>query len=402
LVGRIAGQALEGKARKYNDHCHDDKAKGSRSCLRRMQHILRAVKFISKASSEGVLASMSLEDQAEIQKESQLAQDLLGQSMMSEEKMQLFKRLVVATNKDEHGLRTAPIATIKKTLLVLEGLLIDDKQAFDKLKELENPELKQPAVPENVAEMAAEIQENPSNIVENIDGPAQSLDDAVNADNANATKFEGSLVQLRDGETAVKWIGFVAIAALLVLSLMYIGGVIVTVLLVWVASSLFGCAGWTLGRYSMAKELGETQNGVNSTRKFGSCVASFISAPFRYIFKAVKTVAPLFRRKEVASDSKATDARKPGDGGEPVVKPAVKKQWWEDSNDGPAGGGSSAGSAVKDTQPEWLQSSGSAGKETQPDWLQSSGSAGKEKEPEWLKSSGSAGEETKPEWLKAN
>jgi len=307
---------MKAKAAKYQAECHEDKKKGSRVCLRRMQHIVRAVKFISKASSKGVLATMSPEEQTEIQKESQEAQNKLGQSMMSAKQMQMFKRLVEATNKDQHGLQTAPIATIKKTLKVLEYIVLSDPvEALEMLKELE--EETHPADPENVAEMADEIQKDSSSIVESFDNAVSDLDgtlnneisdleDNVNLTDANATEFQSSLVQLRDGETVVKWVGFITIAALLVLSLMYLGGIIVTILLVWVASSVFGCTAYSLGRYAMAKELGKKTDGpTKMAGTAGNCVAMFVSAPFRYIFKGVKAVASLIPRKGAASGGEA-------------------------------------------------------------------------------------------------
>jgi len=322
---RLQVRLMKAKVAKYQKECHEDKKKGSRVCLRCLQHITRAVKFISKASSQGVLAKMSGAEQSEIQKECQVAQNNFGQSMMSQEQMQMFERLVNVTNEDQHGLQTAPIATIKKAMKVLEGIVLGDPDPAEKmLKELEEAK-SDSADPEPVAEMADEIQQNPSSIVESIENTVSDLDesintaesdpeDDVNRTSANATALQGSLVQLRDGEAVVKWASFIAIAALLVLSLMYLGGVIVTILLVWVSASVFGCAAYSLGRYSMARELDDKKksgdrikaNGtIKTTRVAVNCMAMFISAPFRYIFKGAKAVYSLIPSKGAASASKA-------------------------------------------------------------------------------------------------
>jgi hypothetical protein len=316
-----------------------------------MQHILRSVQFIAKAANNGILDSMSPEDQKKVSEAAENAKRAVAESVVPAGKMELFDRLMTAVKKDESSLKQDSKGAITKTLKVVEEDILNDSEdastAETKIKDIEangiNPEPSQSEDdPEDVAanigdafKMGATVLdqdildqevEDDGQEVEDDELPATNSDELPDEDMENTT---ASLLQVRardTGEQIVKYVGFVGLSILLVLSILYIGGAVMGAIITWIAASLLGCTAYLAGRYSVKDSAAIADiSRMNVPVKWGSCVAGWVSAPFRWVYKAIKWVVTTVRgnpdksllemstQQVVVSDTQTFDKRGPND-----------------------------------------------------------------------------------------
>jgi len=286
---------LKAKTAKLVESCGKGNPKYSaRKCARRMQHVLRAVKFIGKASKGGTFEELTPEQVTEAQDAANAAREQIAQVMFdSTQKRDQVSRLAEALNKDQHGLQQNPKAAITRSLKVLEeDILPDDADptvAEEKIKQMELEA--KPADPEDeaalnarVKELEADVANSPSDLDNTFDDTIQEMENGIaEEEEALSNGTHASLMQLRDGETAVKVIGFVIIAVLIVVAIKFAIAVVWGLLVFWIVASIFGCS---VAAYSKDKK--NLPAKTSRMGYWGGCVAKWISYPFVLAFRGIK------------------------------------------------------------------------------------------------------------------
>merc|ERR1719160_804688 len=134
---------LKAKTSKLVEFCGANNVQiNQRKCTRRMQHVLRSVRFIAKASEGDTFGELTPEQVKQAQDAANAARQQIGEAMFdSPQKRNQLNRLAEALNKDQKGLQQNPKATITRSLKVLEeDILPDDADpavAEEKIKQLE-------------------------------------------------------------------------------------------------------------------------------------------------------------------------------------------------------------------------------------------------------------------------
>lgn len=299
--------------------------RNEKKCARRMQHILRSLRFIGKASKTEAFGELIPEQVNEAQDAANVARDQIAQVVFaSPEKRSQLNRLAEALKKDQQGLQQNPKATITKALKVLQDdILPDDVDPTDADKKIQQMELEaKPADPEDeaalnarVKELQADVANAPSDLDDTFDNAIQEMENEVVVDEeevlGNGTN--SSLMQRREGDTVVQVLGFVAVVILMVLAIKFVAAVVWGTIVFWIFASIFGCTVAAIAPEDSvlhrAKRLATLQKGFkgasevkpdprapqkSNLRLWGGCVVKWISMPFVLSFKFVRLLGSKF------------------------------------------------------------------------------------------------------------
>jgi len=286
---------LKAKTAKLVESCGKGNPKNSaRKCTRRMQHVLRAIKFIAKASKGDAFGQLTPEQVNEAQDAANDARVKVSQVIFDKPgKQEQVNRLVEALKKDQKGLQQNPKATITKSLKVLEeDILPDDADPAVADEKIQKMELEaRPADPEDEATINARVKEleedvanSPSDLDHTFDDTIEEAENGmIEEEEALANGTNSSLMQLRDGETAVKVIGFVVLVVLVVLAIKFAIAVVWGLIVFWIVASIFGCSVAAIaGHDRRRKKVG------GSMKQWGGCVVKWVSMPFVLMFRGIK------------------------------------------------------------------------------------------------------------------
>jgi len=295
---------LKAKTDKLEEKCGAKNKKRSQwRCARRMQHVLRAVKFIGKTAKGEALKNLTPEQVKEAQDAADVARERIGKTIISSpQKQTQLSRLAEALKKDKHGLEQNPKATISKVLRILqENILPDDadpKAADAKIQQMELQAAKpadqedKEALEAHVKELEQDTANAPSDVDDTFDDTVQEMDDDVAAGEAKQGNGT-SLVQLREDSTAVKTIGVIIIVILLVVAINALSAYIWGMLIFWIAASVLGCTVIAVNK-KLCEDMNECEvfdgEAKSSLRWWGGCVAKWIAKPITLTFRATKWI----------------------------------------------------------------------------------------------------------------
>lgn len=276
-------------------------------CKRRMQHVLRAIKFIGKASQPSTSHELTRE---EITKARDAADDaskkIASILFVSPRKQELVNRIVRALKNDQRSLQTAPKARITRALKVLQDILPDDANLAAAEVKIQKMELEaRPAVPGDQQDLRArmkELQGNakgenaPIKLGNSIDDTFEEIEwEMVEAEPEEAQRNlteSSSLVQRRGRglPVAVK-AGFVVVAAFIVfLAILVVAPVLWGLLVLWVVGNVFVCS-WDAyqleGNFERANSMGLGMK-QSRARYWANCALEEISSPFILAWGGIK------------------------------------------------------------------------------------------------------------------
>lgn len=296
---------LKAKTAKLVEFCGENSANvNQRKCTRRMQHVLRSLKFIGKASKGNTFTQLTPEEVNEAQTAADAARVQIGDAILSTpEKRNQLSRLVEVLKKDQKSLKQNPKAAVTRTLKVLEDdILPDDADpavAEEKIKKMELDA--KPADPEDeevfkthVKELENDMANAPANLHQIFDENVQKAEnEVIEEEEVLGNTTESSLMQRGDGkEAVVKVVGFVAIAVLLVMAISFAIDVLWTLLVFWIVASIFGCtAGALLGGSDKEFGVSDKQARRSEFREWGGCIVGWVSYPFVLMFRGLKWMA---------------------------------------------------------------------------------------------------------------
>merc|ERR1719379_2138534 len=270
-------------------------------CTRRVKHMMRAMKLMTKAQDDELMKTVPPEQRA---KEQDLLQGSLQNMAAAMGEDGAFVIMLQEKLKaDPAGIKRDPTGKITHAIDLLTKLLkgSEDEKRLARAEIMSMPDHGEPLSSEEEADLKANNTKLAEQLRSQEGDPRHFLDSLDYIAPDNGTESEGALVQMGTGSvaTGAEVGAYIIIVLLTIMTIMWIAAEILSLLLLWLLISLFGC--------TMYHSLNETSVASWSGTK---CIAKAFAFPLILAGKAVYAIGEYFSRS--GGSSSLAEIRKAG------------------------------------------------------------------------------------------